>query len=290
VRRNSTSSIFHGSAHGKPIPSFRGVMLLPLIAWHLMLLAAFMSPAPLRYRALHVTTPPAIDGRLDDAAWQDTPWSPTFIDIEGDRRPAPALHTRMKLAWDDSTLYVAGELEEPDLWATLTTRDAVIFQDNDFELFVDPDGDAARYFELELNALNTQWDLFLPKAYRDGGKALDAFDFAGLRSAVALDGTLNDPTDRDRGWSIEIAIPFRAFTAPGISHHAPRVGDTWRVNFSRVEWDLEARDGRYTKVLDPATGKSRPEHNWVWSPQGVIDMHQPERWGYVEFTRAAAAR
>ena len=29
--------------------------------------------------------------------------------------------------------------------------------------------------------------------------------------------------------------------------------------------------------------KGRPERNWVWSPQGVIDMHRPERWGYVQF-------
>jgi len=196
----------------------------------------------------------------------------------------------MKLAWDDSTLYIAGEMEEPDLWATITTRDAVIFHDNDFELFVDPDGDARNYFELEINALDTQWDLFLPKAYRDGGKAVDAFDLAGLRSAVALDGTLNDPSDRDRGWTIEIAIPFRAFAAPGIAHRAPRAGESWRVNFSRVEWDLESRNGGYAKFLDPATGKPRPEHNWVWSPQGMIDMHQPERWGVVQFTRATGGR
>jgi hypothetical protein len=52
-----------------------------------------------------------------------------------------------------------------------------------------------------------------------------------------------------------------------------------------VEWDLEAQDGRYRKAIDPATGRRRPEHNWVWSPQGMIDMHQPEQWGYVEFTR-----
>jgi hypothetical protein len=257
---------------------------LTALALPLLLLAT--GPAePRRYLAPHVAAPPTIDGRLDDAAWHHAPWSEPFVDIEGDRRPAPRLGTRVKLAWDDSTLYLAGEMEEPDLWATLTTRDAVIFHDNDFEVFLDPDGDAARYFELEINALNTQWDLFLPVAYRDGGKALDAFDFAGLRSAVALDGTLNDPADRDRGWTIEIAIPFAAFSAPGIAHAPPQAGDSWRINFSRVQWDLDIAGGRYGKSLDAATGKPRPEHNWVWSPQGMIDMHQPERWGVVTFIR-----
>ncbi len=243
---------------------------------------------PRRYQAPHLAVAPEIDGRLEDPAWQAAAWSAPFVDIEGDKRPAPRLRTRMKLAWDDHTLYIAGEMEEPDLWATITTRDAVIFHDDDFEVFLDPDFDAARYFELEINALNTQWDLFLPVAYRDGGKALDAFDFTGLRSAVALDGTLNDPADRDRGWTIEIAIPFAAFNAPGIAHRPPRAGERWRINFSRVDWNLTAMGGRYTKVIDSATGKPAPEHNWVWSPQGMIDMHQPERWGVVEFTGPAA--
>jgi hypothetical protein len=161
------------------------MVLAPLMlrALPLLLLTAGQGE-PRHYDAPHVAAPPDIDGRLDDAAWRSAPWSEPFVDIEGDRRPAPRLRTRVKLAWDDSTLYVAGEMEEPDLWATITTRDAVIFHDNDFEVFLDPDGDAARYFELEVNARNTQWDLFLPVAYRDGGKALDAFDFAGLRSAA----------------------------------------------------------------------------------------------------------
>jgi hypothetical protein len=261
------------------------MVLAPLIvrALPLLLLTAGQGE-PRHYDAPHVAAPPHVDGRLDDAAWRDAPWSEPFVDIEGDRRPTPRLRTRVKLAWDDTTLFIAGEMEEPDLWATITTRDAVIFHDNDFEVFLDPDGDAARYFELELNALNTQWDLFLPVAYRDGGKALDAFDFAGLRSAVALDGTLNDPSDRDRGWTIEIAIPFAAFSAPGVTHPPPRPGDSWRINFSRVQWDLDSIGNRYAKVLDARTRKPTPEHNWVWSPQGMIDMHQPERWGIVTFT------
>ena len=60
----------------------------------------------------------------------------------------------------------------------------------------------------------------------------------------------------------------------------PKDGDQWRINFSRVEWDFDIVDGKYQKV------KGRPEHNWVWSPQGVIDMHRPEHWGYLQFSTA----
>ena len=60
----------------------------------------------------------------------------------------------------------------------------------------------------------------------------------------------------------------------------PRDGDQWRVNFSRVEWRHEIKDGKYKKVPE------MPEDNWVWSPQGVVDMHRPETWGYVQFSTA----
>ena len=242
-----------------------------------------------RYVVEAATGPIAVDGRLDDAAWSGAAWSADFTDIEGDLRPAPRWRTRVKLLWDSTALYVGAELEEPDLWATLTRRDAVIYHDNDFEVFLDPDGDGLAYFELEINALGAVWDLFLPRPYRQGGSAVNQWDIAGLRSAVALQGTLNHPADRDTGWTIELAIPFTALSATGVSTPRPANGARWRVNFSRVEWDLEVADGHYRKVTDPTSGALRREHNWVWSPQGVVDMHRPEHWGTVEFRAAGGS-
>ena len=69
------------------------------------------------------------------------------------------------MLWDDNYFYIAEQLEEPHVWATLTKHDSVIFQDNDFEVFIDPDGDNQEYYEIEINALNTDWDLLLKKAY-----------------------------------------------------------------------------------------------------------------------------
>lgn len=218
-----------------------------------------------------------LDGRLDKPFWETAAWSDWFVDIEGDLRPAPALRTRMKMLWDDEALYIGVEMEEPHLWATLTERDSVIFHDNDIEVFLNPTNDRLCYYEFEMNALNTVWDLFLPKPYRDGGQADNSWDIAGLRTAVHLDGTLNDPSDEDRGWSVEIAMPWAAFDRHPGGGGAPAPGETWKVNLSRVEWDLEVVDGAYRKIA------GRPEHNWVWSPMGLIDMHLPERWGVVRF-------
>ncbi len=237
-------------------------------------------PIPRNYVCYRAATPPAIDGRLDGAVWADAPWTAWFVDIEGAAKPRPRFRTRAKILWDDECLYVGAWLEEPHVWATLTEHDSVIFQDPDFEIFIDPDGDNQNYFEIEINALNTEWDLRLPKAYRDGGPALNEWEIPGLRTAVHVEGTLNNPADRDRFWSVEFALPWSAFAEHAGCACPPAPGDTWRMNFSRVEWQIRIVDGRYVKV------PNAPEDNWVWSPQGVVDMHQPEHWGYVQFTDA----
>ena len=242
--------------------------------------------APRHAICYRTARPLLVDGTLDEAAWRAAPWSDLFIDIEGVRRPP--LATRVKMLWDEEFFYLAADLEEPNLWATLATRDAVIFQDNDFEVFIDPDGDTHAYYEIEINALNTVWDLLLVRPYRDGGPAIHAWDIAGLRTAVHLRGTLNQPHDRDEGWSVEMAIPWKVLREGTRQPAPPRAGDRWRVNFSRVQWQLETKDGSYRKRLDPSTGKPFPEDNWVWSPQGAIDMHMPERWGIVQFTDVEA--
>ncbi len=217
---------------------------------------------------------------ITDAAWDAAPWTDAFVDIEGDKQPKPRYRTRVKMLWDDEALYIAAELEEPHVWATLTEHDSVIFHDPDFEVFLDPDGDNHLYGELELNARNTTWDLLLTKPYKDGGKAVNAWEITGLKTAVKIDGTLNDPRDKDTGWTVEIKWPWAGLKELSGVAMPPKDGDQWRINFSRVEWDTEIVDGKYRKV------KGKPEYNWVWSPQGVIDMHRPERWGYLQFSTA----
>lgn len=247
------------------------------------------------YNAYRAVSAPVIDGSLDDVAWKAAPWTDSFVDIRGSDAPAPRYRTRAKLLWDDRYLYVGAELQEPRLWATLREHDDTVWHDPDFEVFVDPDGDGLAYFEMEINALGTVLDLFLPKPYRQGGHGVLSWDLKGLRSAVALHGTLDDPSDIDQGWSVELAIPWTGLvppegwtpgtatdTEPGA---APRPGDTWRINFSRVEWPLEVVDGAYRKAPVPP-GTRHPEDNWVWSPQGAIDMHIPSRWGRVTFREA----
>ena len=239
--------------------------------------------SPERYVVHRAKSTINVDGKLNEESWKLAEWTNPFVDIRGDEAPAPRFNTRAKMLWDDDYFYFAAQLEEPHVWATLTERDAVIFMDNNFEVFIDPNGDTHNYYELEVNAFGTFWDLMLTHPYRNSGMAIDAWDIKGLKVGIDIQGTINDPTDIDEGWSVELAIPWSVLeeAAPG---GRPDHGTQWRVNFSRVQWQTDIVNGEYVKRTDPETGENLPEDNWSWSPQGLINMHYPEMWGFVQFS------
>jgi hypothetical protein len=264
------------------------------LAWVIMLVLAGASRGqtqpitPKSYVCYRTVDRIRIDGKLNEKSWHGAPWTDLFVDIEGEGRPRPRFNTRVKMLWDDSCFYVAGELQEPDVWATLRERDTVIFRDNDFEMFMDPDGDTHLYYEFEMNALNTVWDLLLIKPYRDGGPPVNSWDIEGLNTAVTVQGTMNHPGDTDTGWTVELAFPWKALKECAFNNAPPNDRDQWRVNFSRVEWKVEVKSGTYAKVRDLKSGEPLAEDNWVWSPQGLVDMHYPEMWGFVQFSEKPA--
>lgn len=254
-----------------------------------------MEIEPREYRCRRVASPISIDGSLSHPAWDDLPWSDDFVDITGADELKPRFRTRVKMGWDDDFFYVGAEMEEPHVWGTITERNAVMFEDNDFEVFLDPDCDGLNYYEFEINALGSIWELSLPKPYGEGGVPVLGCNIEGLRSAVKVHGTINDPSDEDAGWSVEIAFPWCGLAKyhEG-SDGPPSAGDRWKVNFSRVQWKHRVVDGRYVRIpihgtpiaesLNPEE-QEHPEDNWVWSPQGTVNMHLPLRWGEVVFEK-----
>ena len=223
-----------------------------------------------------------IDGKDDELAWSNAIYTDDFIDIEGDK--IPSQKTNVKMLWDDKFLYVFAKLYENHIWGDITKRDEVIYYNNDFEVFINPNDDVFSYGEIEINALGTEWDLFLNRPYRLKGKADSSWDINGLKSAVYINGTLNDPNDLDDYWTVEIAIPLKEIEKLNTFRKDKKVisGDVWRINFSRVNWDFEINNGVYSRKKE--NGKYLPEYNWVWSPQGIINMHVPENWGYLVFS------
>ncbi len=250
------------------------------------------------YTACRVDQPLTIDGRLDEPAWQMAPRSPRFVDLVSGRRTIHDTHAAV--LWDDRYLYVGFWVEEPLVRATLTQRDAPIYNDNDVEVFIaGPDA----YYEFEINAFGTVYEVFFiwddahhkyahrPEFAHDapGARPWDGvgfrhprgmrtgywqWDLAGLQSAVWVDGTLNDDGDRDRGWTVELAFPWeglRLLSPDGAMPLPPRDGDTLRMDFSRFNTYKEARP-----PIDSG--------GWTWSSHGVWDSHVPECFPYIHFS------
>ena len=197
---------------------------------------------------------------------------------------------------------------EPNVQATFTERDALIYNDNDVELFV---AGADAYYELEINAHGTIYEVFFvwEDAYARGGYAqlpglartdpgcrpfagvgfqphprggrlgFWEWDFPGLQAAVQVDGTLNDARDVDTGWTVELALPWAGMEllARGDGRTLPpRPGDTWRMDFSRFN----------TYRAGP---QAEDSGGWAWSPHGVWDSHIPELFTYVTFVHEAVS-
>jgi len=253
------------------------------------------------YRA---TGPIEVDGDLGKPAWRAAARSPRFVDMVSGE---PSLYdTRVACQWDDERFYVAYWVEEPQVRASLRERDSFIWNDNDVELFVAGDD---CYYELEINAFGTVYEAFFvwqdalvrgSRFERAGfdplGRNVDLlggfqdatrwgrhprgrryafldFDLAGLATAVRVDGTINDPSTIDRGWTVELALPWKSLE-PLFDGRLlpPKAGETLRCDFSRFE-ALRVH------------GRPLPENPaWSLNPHGVYDSHIPESFSVVHFS------
>lgn len=236
------------------------------------------------YRAFRAAgTPGKLDGDLEKDFWKTGEWITEFHDIEGDTHPKPWKQTRVKVLWNEEALYVGAQLFDDTIWAYETDPNKPTFVDNDFEIFLAPQDSSHRYYEMEMNARNVLWDLYMERPQRDCVRRILSWDVLGIEHAVKIDGRLNDPSADNRYWSVEVKIPWFSLRECGLdevypSKSAPLTGEIWRMDFSRVEWETDVIHGKYVKRPDT------PEHNWLWAPTGVIDAHMPEMWGYLVFT------
>lgn len=252
------------------------------IATALLLLAGLSTPAeaqwrPSTYVAYRAVDTIVVDGHLDEASWIRAPQTDPFVDIEGEREDRPDKQTRVRVVWNDEYLYVAARLEESKIWGTYPHRDDPVYaEDNNFEIFLDVNGDGRDYIEFQVNALNTVYDLYRPNK---AAPLQIPWNIEGLRTAVSVEGTLNKNDDEDSYWTAEIAWPMHSLRehAAGTSV-PPRDGDEWRIEFPRVEWPLD--DSAATIQKDPTASAE----NWTWTQQGLVDNHWPEAWGFLRFS------
>lgn len=258
-------------------------------------------PPVYEYDCLRVTRPILVDGRLDEEAWRLVQWSPPFVKMDSG---APVeLDSRVALLWDDDYLYAGFRFEDHEIWGSMTAYHAHVYRhDSDAEIFLHGDG---VYYELGVNPINTIYEVFwtwvepvvgrqdfatlnrlfstehflyfLPRTGdRLGRFGQLAWELHGLKHAVQVDGTLNCPAIRDRGWSVEFALPWDSLRALG-SRTPPADGDVWRIGASRCQHFHDA-DGGDRSV------------DWSWNQHGAINMHIPERWSHVRFLEEAVGQ
>jgi hypothetical protein len=248
-----------------------------------------------------------VDGDITKSLWAESTWSSPFLDMaSGDQAE---FVTKTAIRWSDAKLYVAFWAEEPDVRAEITQRDSLIFLENDLELFIDG-GDC--YYELEFNALNTMYEVFFiwrdsfpnpakfpPESFdisrndtftfggdydrtgaffwlgthpRGTRWAFRGFDMPGLETAVRIDGTLNDPSSVDRGWSAEVAIPWESLKPLANGRSLPPTdGDIWKFFLGRFQKKIVAG-----VEVSPHPASSLRSH-------GVYDTHLPEEWAQIQF-------
>lgn len=203
-----------------------------------------------------------VDGRLDEAVWKAA--EPVRLSAKNGGEPEQA--TTVRMLWDQHYIYFAFDCVDSHIWSTMKKRDEPLYNEEVVEVFIDADGDGTTYLELEVNPLGTLWDgyIFNTEERRVGILAWNSLD---IRWAVHLEGSLNERTDRDKGWSAELALPLTdIYTAPNMP---PRAGDRWRLNLYRID-------------LPDGAGK-RGEGS-AWSPVSGRTFHDPDRFGEVIFS------
>lgn len=246
-----------------------------------------------------------IDGKLDEPAWKNAPILTPLKDIEGPATTKTVyLNTTVRMRWDSEYLYLGAIMEEPQAWATINYHNGLLFTENNFEFFADPSGNNQYYKELEFNAHNMNWNLMISKPPLDGGISIcnvsdptvcvyhdqnnETYDIdsRGMKTAVTVDGTLNDPSKGSKSWTFEAKFPLKELAKYHTCSIPPNHGDFWHMNVMRVEWHLHAErleDGTLIYVKDAG----RKCHNWAWQPTGVVNIHLPDRWGYLRFADEA---
>jgi hypothetical protein len=177
-------------------------------------------------------SPIQIDGMLDEPAWEKAQLLKDFA-VYWENRPAKTA-TKARLLWDDRYLYFAAEMEDTDLYADVREHNGMCWYNDVFELFFKPAEDSLKYYEFQVNAANTQLEMFLPSRGA-GGYGRFHHERLGIESKVTLLGTLNHWQDKDTGWTVEGRIPWTGFQPTG---GKPRAGDKWRFALCRYDYSV----------------------------------------------------
>lgn len=155
----------------------------------------------------------SLDGDLDDSGWLGAiARTGGFVDKTGNiARP----YSEARLTWGDDVLYLSLYAADEDIRANVTASDGPVWRDDSFH-FVFDDGKSERVFDVSVAAVVA--DGQRPSASSASGSARPPTDFAwssGAHVSREIDGTVNDASDEDEEWALEIAIPLASLGLNG---------------------------------------------------------------------------
>jgi hypothetical protein len=205
--------------------------------------------------------PPRLDGSLDDPVWHFANTSRTFVETRHGG-PAP-LQASAKVLWDRRYLYIGVDVRDALLRASHQAHDDHLWEQDCVELMIDPDGNGKNYFEIQVSPRGLVFDTRYDS--RRVPKPFGRVDWSSkARVGVAPRGTIDDDL-ADAGYSVEVAIPWQAFSPTGKPARPPAIGDEWRANFYVMDLGASGQEAA------------------AWSHLQTGDFHVPQRFGILAF-------
>lgn len=237
--------------------------LLILISSFLVMQCAENKPSDNNIEAIYTSESPIIDGTENDAIWQQV--IPIVLKDNRSENEAQEseLQTYVKACYDDSSLYFFFQCNDPDIWTSFTQRDEHLWENEAVEIFIDVDDVPETYVEIEVSPANVLFDSYIVDTLNIDVPQTALFSLKGIRTAVAVSGTLNKRDDKDDHWTVEIAIPF---------------ADLANENIKEITTETEIRINFYR--LDENKGMKRM--SYAWSPTGGR-FHKPAHFGTLTF-------
>ncbi|QDU96468.1 PQQ-dependent sugar dehydrogenase [Lignipirellula cremea] len=195
-------------------------------------LAALARPVECRWADAPIT----LDGVADEAVWKIAEPIDNFSVPWITPKRAALTATKARLLWDREYLYFFAQMTDSDLYADITDHDGELWRNDVFEIFLKPADQHPGYYEFQANAGGAVLDVFFP---RRGGHVFDRFKSDGdfdFQAKVKRQGTLNDWTDKDTGWSVEGRLRWRDFARTG---GRPNPGEIWKFAMCRYDYSVD---------------------------------------------------
>lgn len=210
-----------------------------------------------------------IDGKMNEEIWAHTE-ARIFDNFYRIDKPDDQQKTTFRMLWDEKNLYLFYQMEDKFLTARETERDGEPYLDDCAEIFfiTVPDSlDTHIGFELNLYKASNDF-VYFNDFYQSQHGILKTFNPV-FEVEVTYDGTINNNSDIDKGWTMELAIPISNFD--GLANFVPvQAGNKWAFLAIRQDRNDSVGNRRSTSTIFPIYDISK-------------NVHQANRFGLMEF-------